>query len=373
MIPFHEFSSHNIVKPTLIIHKEKAIANIHKMHLKAQSNGVLFRPHFKTHQSQTIGRWFRDEGCSAIAVSSVDMAVYFVADGWKDITITTPINLLQLDQIYNLASEIQLNVVVDNMFSLSQLAKGLNTSTGIFIKIDTGSRRCGMLPSMIEEMKAMCNLMKENCYTHFEGFLIHSGHTYRAEVKEKITQIYETDKIILTELKSRLSQYCEHDIIISTGDTPGCSVVDDLSWADEIRPGNFIFYDLFQWQVGSCKAEDMACVMACPVVGVYPQRNEVVIYGGAVHFSKDRLLFNGTEVYGLSAFPESNGKMNINEQGKLIRIWQEHGLLSFPSELMKSISPGDILFVFPVHSCLAIDAVRNVISSEGHEINVIKY
>ncbi|MBK8048603.1 MAG: hypothetical protein IPK16_16670 [Anaerolineales bacterium] len=56
-----------------------------------------------------------------------------------------------------------------------------------------------------------------------------------------------------------------------------------------MRPGNFVFYDWTQVQVGSCGFDDVAVVAACPVVGKYPDRHEVVLYGGAVHLSKDFL------------------------------------------------------------------------------------
>ena len=57
---------------------------------RAAAADVDFRPHFKTHRSREVGRWFRDFGVAAITVSSVDMAQYFSNDGWDDITIAFP-------------------------------------------------------------------------------------------------------------------------------------------------------------------------------------------------------------------------------------------------------------------------------------------
>ena len=44
---------------------------------KAKDNGLIFRPHFKTHQSIEIGEWFRESGVNKITVSSLTMANYF--------------------------------------------------------------------------------------------------------------------------------------------------------------------------------------------------------------------------------------------------------------------------------------------------------
>ncbi|GEM_PF-2678622 len=36
------------------------------MLLKAKQHNLLFRPHFKTHQSKTIGKWFKEKGVNKI-------------------------------------------------------------------------------------------------------------------------------------------------------------------------------------------------------------------------------------------------------------------------------------------------------------------
>ncbi|MDD4646297.1 MAG: alanine racemase, partial [Bacteroidales bacterium] len=74
------------------------------MAAKASRSGVIFRPHFKTHQSLTIGRWFREAGTRYITESSLVAAGYFASDGWNDITVAIPVNLREIDQINRLAS-----------------------------------------------------------------------------------------------------------------------------------------------------------------------------------------------------------------------------------------------------------------------------
>ena len=69
MIVSNKIVSRFVDKPCLLIDEFIARANIHKMAKKARANKVNFRPHFKTHQSETIGEWFRDEGIKSITVS----------------------------------------------------------------------------------------------------------------------------------------------------------------------------------------------------------------------------------------------------------------------------------------------------------------
>ena len=60
-----------ITTPTLILDEEKCKANIKRMVDKANQNNIVLRPHFKTHQSLEIGRWFKDIGINKITASSI--------------------------------------------------------------------------------------------------------------------------------------------------------------------------------------------------------------------------------------------------------------------------------------------------------------
>ena len=79
--------------------------------------------------------------------------------------------------------------------------------------------------------------------TTFIGFLAHAGHSYDCRSNNAIKTVHEQSKTLLSKLKEIFIQSYP-EMIISVGDTPTCSTMEDFSWADEIRPGNFVFYDL---------------------------------------------------------------------------------------------------------------------------------
>jgi len=101
-----------ITRPTLLLDKKKCRKNIQEMALKAEKHNLKFRPHFKTHQSAEIGEWFKDFGVNSISVSSVEMAEYFLKNGWNDITIAFPFNQLEINEINILAQRIKLNILL---------------------------------------------------------------------------------------------------------------------------------------------------------------------------------------------------------------------------------------------------------------------
>lgn len=99
--------------------------------------------------------------------------------------------------------------------------------------------------------------------------------------------------------------------------------------------------------------------MAAPVVAVHPERNELVIYGGAVHFSKESITdSSGRTIYGAVVEDNGSGWGAIVQNAVLARLSQEHGIIEAPAEFIKRIKPGDIIKIMPVHSCLSANLMR---------------
>ena len=297
----------DITTPTLLLDEEKCRRNIERMAAKAKKHRLRFRPHFKTHQSQEIGRWFRDYGVEAITVSSLMMADYFADDGWRDITVAFPVNIREHQHINTLASRVKLQLLAESITSLKVLEDTLQSPVGIFIKIDTGYHRTGLGPGQVSVLNQMLEFMDRSKKLSFKGFLSHAGHTYRMRSVDGIRRIHRQTLEAMQQLKARYAHRFP-DLVLSIGDTPSCSTMDEFEDIDEIRPGNFVFYDLMQVQIGSCSPDLIAIALACPVVALHPERSEIVLYGGGVHLSKDRsTLPDGQEFYGYIADWTENG------------------------------------------------------------------
>ncbi len=351
--------------PTLLLDEEKARSNIRRMAEKARKSGVTFRPHFKTHQSRAVGRWFRDEGVDKITVSSLRMASYFAGDGWKDITVAFPVNLREISLINGLAEQVRLNLLLDSVEAARFLGRNLRHRVGIFIKVDVGYGRCGLTPEDLSLLWAVLAEIGRSRKMEFRGFLTHAGQTYHVLGREEIRSIYRRSVEMLKWFREQVAaDYPE--AILSYGDTPSCSLVEDLSDLDEIRPGNFVFYDLTQWSLGVCEPEDIAIAVACPVAGKYPRRREIVLYGGAVHLSKEQgTTPQGDSHFGLLADWTDNGWEFSGGCCALRRLSQEHGVLSACERHFPRLRIGDLVAVLPVHSCLTADLAAGYVTLDG--------
>ncbi|NVO19215.1 MAG: alanine racemase [Bacteroidetes bacterium] len=345
-----------INRPTLLINKNICQSNISKMAEKAKRNNLIFRPHFKTHQSSEVGEWFRQEGIDLITVSSVGMARFFAGHGWKNITIAFPCNILEIDDIIELGSTIRLNLLIESVEVAGILFENIRNKTGIFLKIDSGYHRTGIEPENLTLIRAIMDRISNNSKLQFCGFLTHTGQTYHAQGVEEIKGIFQPVFRSLQKLKSEFKSMYQ-DLIISVGDTPGCSLLDEFPGVDEIRPGNFVFYDLMQFHIGSCEMKDIAVAVICPVVAIHKSRQEAVIYGGAVHLSKEYCRSaDNSIIYGMAV--EWDGKhWNTDKTlGYLSSLSQEHGILKLNEGI--SLHPGQLVAIIPVHSCLAADLLK---------------
>jgi D-serine deaminase-like pyridoxal phosphate-dependent protein len=360
-----------IRRPTLIIDKKKAVRNIRRMMGKitrsarsAESDGrIRFRPHFKTHKSARVGEWFRDLGVTAITVSSVEMASYFARHDWRDITIAILVNPREIETIDKLAGAVHLGLLVDSAERAEFIGQKLNHGADVWIKIDTDYHRTGIEWNRNDEILAAAEAIKKFPGLHFKGLLTHSGHAYKAKSTAELREIYHDTVTKMNGIRDDLKERGITGVEISIGDTPTCSAVDVFYGVDEVRCGNFVFYDVMQLMLGSCKEEDIAAAAACPVIARYPQRNEIVIYGGAVHLSTESIIDkNNQKIFGLVAFPFPNPESRAwgppLKHTYVSALSQEHGIIKTTAELCRQVNVGDILMILPVHSCLTSNLLR---------------
>ena len=348
----------DIRTPTLLLDENIARRNIARMRAVAEAHGLRFRPHFKTHQSRRVGRWFRDEGVRAITVSSVRMARYFADDGWDDITIAFPVNLREAEEIRALAARVSLGLLVESALAAHRLDALLDSDVRAWIKVDTGYGRTGIPAGDTDALRALAGSIRQSRRLRLRGILTHGGDTYQSPDAADARRRFEESRRRMLAAAEALRD-ADGELEVSVGDTPGCNTAERFDGIDEIRPGNFVFFDVMQMQRGICRAEDIAVALACPVVAVHEQREEIVLYGGAVQLSREALADGrGTRFFGLVAPLFDSGWGAPVPGASVVRLSQEHGIVRLPGPQLALLEEGDLLAVLPVHSCLTAECMR---------------
>lgn len=355
----------SIASPTLVLKPEIVLKNLDNMISKASRHGLKLVPHFKTPQSRAIGRWAIQKGIQEVTVSSIKMAKHLSGIGFNTVHIAFPFNIREIDAFNQLNEYQNLSIQIVNAESAKFLSSKLGQETSFFIEIDAGYGRTGVRFDDFDTIDNILSIADDSRLLTFRGFYVHPGHTYYGDVHN----IYHDTRSALSLLKSRYtSDYPELDIRI--GDTPGCSILDDFGPATEIGPGNFLFYDLMQVSIGSCKREDVALVLAVPVVDVNKKSGKILVHGGGVHLSKDFIqMDDGSKCFGEVVLFNDTGWEIPTKISSVISVSQEHGIIQASKDLSDTIEIGDIVGILPIHSCMTADCMKRYWSTNSEWID----
>ena len=339
-------------EPIVNIDENIVRQNIRAMVAKAYKHNLHLRPHFKTHQSAEIGRWFQQENIFSCAVSSFKMAQYFARNGWQDIMIAFPVIPGLWEEYNKMAKNINLHLFLSDSYAF-EVFKKIENPLQLIIELDTGNKRSGIDIHDSDLIESLVRKIQNDSIHTFSGFAVHAGETYKTKSIKEIQNIYAYNHNIFQALKQKFPE-----AIISFGDTPSIANVDFFDSIDELRPGNFVFFDWMQRELGSCCADEIAMNVECPVVASYDGGERIVIHGGAVHLSKESILDgSGKKIYGVVA---GTGKDGLKEPvGYVESLSQEHGIVKIPREQDRNFSVGDTISIWPVHSCLVADIAQS--------------
>jgi D-serine deaminase-like pyridoxal phosphate-dependent protein len=351
----------SIDRPTIVVDRARAERNIARMAAKAVASGVRFRPHFKTHNSVEVGGWFRDAGVRAITVSSAQHAVTFADAGWDDITIAFPLVTRAIPTIRELAARVRLGVLLDSPEAAAALA-AVESAVDVWLDVDAGYGRTGTPWDDADRLAAVGTAVAASPRHSLRGVLTHAGNTYHAASAAAIVAIWAETAARLGAARDVVAAATGvRDLEISVGDTPACSLVPSFRGVDEVRPGNFVFCDLQMLALGACAEEEVALTVACPIVGVYPERGEAVVHGGSVQLSRESVSGpDGAASYGRLAVVEPDGwRLLAPEDGQVRSLSQEHGVLRCSPAVLERLRVGDLAFVVPAHACLPANLIRD--------------
>ena len=170
---------------------------------------------------------------------------------------------------------------------------------------------------------------------------------------EEVIQVAEQERQLAVKAAERLRQEGMSVSCVSIGSTPTACFAESFDGVTEIRPGVYLFGDLFQAGLGVCSENEIAVSVLASVISINEKRNTFVIDAGGLALSKDRSTANSPKdmgfgkVVGLS-MEYSEFNLTIKE------VHQEHGEVycddaNFPWEQLKV---GEPVMVLVNHICM---------------------
>lgn len=339
-----------LATPFFVVDRAVARRNAERMRAKADASGSVLRPHVKTHKTVEGARLQLGRESGPITVSTLAEAEDFADHGFEDVTYAVPVAPSKLERCAALGGRVaRLNLLVDNAASIEAMdafARANGVSFDVFLKIDCGYHRAGVEPGNPEAVR-LAKMLDDAELLRFRGLLTHAGHSYHARSRDEIAPIAETEQQCLTGFAAVLRGEGIDGLVRSVGSTPTMSVAERID-ADEMRPGNYLFFDRFQATIGSCTIDDCAAFVVASVVGVYPARGEAIIDCGSLGLSKDG---GATHVDPETGYGLVTTLSGIPLPCRLRSLSQEHGILTFSEP--GAIPPlGSLVRIVPNHSCL---------------------
>ena len=340
----------DIRTPALILDRARLAANLDRMAARAASLGVQLRPHMKTAKCIEVARLATKGQAGGITVSTLAEADYFARAGFTDILYgvgITPDKLADVAAVQALGAEIIL--ILDNPDCARLVVAQAATLTGPFrflIEIDSGQHRTGLLPG--DPMVLECaRILQASGACELKGVMTHAGHSYDCASLDAVRDVAEAERWAIVASADSLRAAGLPCPIVSVGSTPTALHAEHLDGVTEMRPGVFMFGDLFQHSIGSCALDDLALSVLVSVNAWRDDEQRAMVDAGALALSLDRGApdENGDYAFGMAAGMDGRP---LPGQPRIRQVNQEHGFLP---GLAEAPEIGQRLRILPNHAC----------------------
>lgn len=339
--------------PSLILDLDKVRANIALASKRARALGFRLRPHVKTHKCLEIGRMQVEGHFGGITVSTLAEGFAFAEGGFGDILYAVPIEPGKFARAAELARRCGRLAVITDAPEIPELLNATAEQQGVtfevFIEVDTGDGRSGVSWESRTVTEIARKILKGR-RLRFGGLLTHAGHTYGARNDADRLAVSHDERDRMATLVARLAAEGIDVPTVSLGSTPALVAIDELPPNFEVRAGNYIFFDAFQAQCGTCPTAACALTVLAAVVHRDFDGGKVIVDAGAIALSKD---------IGAADFFEHSGygmvlDLNANLLGLHVAgVSQEHGKIFVKDrDRLGRLPVGTRLRILANHSCL---------------------
>ncbi len=342
--------------PNIIVDYEKLIKNIEEASILAKTFNKNLRPMMKTHKSVEIAKIQEKYGINGIQCAKLSEAQVFSENGFKDIFVSSEIvDEKKLIYAKKLSKKVEkLILSVDSVEGIRRISDVFNDEKiYIRIEINSGHNRCGIKS---EDVLILYRELEKNKNLIFDGVFTHGGHSYysKDKIQRKEAALKEAEEVL--RAKKILNENGIKCDSVSVGSTPSFIFSLKIDGITEVRPGNYVFYDLKQVKLGVIKLDRVSLFVLSQVISK-PDDNRAFIDAGAKVLSMDYLSFDNEKIYGYIIDHPDIDITNLSE---------EHGWLKIKERT--KINIGDKLKIIPVHSCLVINNFDHFYLVKGEEV-----
>ncbi len=342
--------------PALLLDPRILDANIAAMRSRCARLGVALRPHVKTVKSTRIARLLCGGRPGPVTVSTVAGARALAADGFGDIFLAVGTNPGRLVDIAALIADgTKLRIACDSVAIAEQIGAHGHLSGvrfDVLIEVDCGYGRAGVRPGS-RQLLAVAAALSASPGARCVGVFTHGGHSYGCRDAACVRKVAADERDAVVRAAAAIEAAAPGGpggLTVSAGSTPTAVHGSDWTGVDELRPGNFAFFDLAQAGIGSCTSADIAVTVLATVIGHRPDGRGATVDAGSLALSPDSSAV-ATAGYGLVCDLDGAQIPGL----RVASLSQEHGWIAgepdrkFPYDRLPI---GSMVRILPAHSCI---------------------
>lgn len=352
--------------PALVVDLDVLEQNVRSMAEHASRLGVALRPHAKTHKTVEIAALQLQAGAVGLTLAKIGEveALLAAADAsgtalpLADVLLAFPIvGRPKLERLLALADRLRVTVALDSPAAATMLGEAFAAAgrqVGVLVEVDTGGRRCGVLPG--EPAVALARHVAETPGLAFRGIMTHEGQAYGAS-PASLGEVSRQAGQTMVETAGQIRAAGLDVQVVSVGSTPSARDVATVPGVTEVRPGTYVFQDYNQVRLGVARVEECAAVVQATVVA-RPAPDRAVVDAGTKAVAADRnMIVVEREGYGL---------VKGQPGWFFARASEEHGvLLRQEGEHADDLKIGDRVELIPNHICPAVNLYDTLVVQRG--------
>ena len=333
-----------VFSPSLLVYPERIESNIHKM-LTMAGGAIKLRPHVKTHKMPEIVKLQMKQGINKFKCATISEAEMAARCGATDILLAMQPVGPGIERFFRLRQAFQnsdISCIADSeeiLRQLSSMASVYNIETHVWIDINSGMNRTGIVPG--EEALGMYKLADTLPKLKAGGLHVYDGHIHEKDPALR-KEICDKAFAPVQKMRDDLNKSGFSQVRIVAGGSPTFGI--HASRNDvEVSPGTILLWDFGH----SSSFTDMnflhAAVLFTRVVSK-PAGNLICIDLGhkavASEMPQPRIMIPAIEDYTIAGH---------NEEHMIIRT--DHA---------ESMKPGDPVYAIPWHICPTVDRFDSV-------------
>ncbi len=355
--------------PSFLVDRDLLRENILNMNRICAAGNIELWPMVKAHKSTKIARMQHEAGAAGFLAGTYLEARRLIEAGYKKIMMAYPVaGAENITRLVGLCAKAELIVSLDGVgaaFALQEALQEADLCLDYLLIIDCGLHRFGVKPT---DALGLANRLKAFKNLSLRGIATHPGQVYACTDLEGVRQVAAQEEVALQTAKSNLVKGGYQIDLVATGSTPTAAIIAQSKGATVLRPGNYVFYDNIQKNMGVVDEKRCALTVLATIIS-QPDPDTLIIDAGSKCFGLDKGAHGmaSLEGYGyIKGYPELI-IVDLSEEVGKVKIKKDCQIKN------KRLQVGDKIQIIPNHACTCVNMTDRLIGfSEGMVKEIIE-